>query len=178
MTDIFKKCLWSNFEAAIQMYRNAVEIAPADLWNQDSRFFYVAYHTYVFLDYYLTVPVKDFRPLLPYSIIPSDLLPSESVDDVIPNRHYSQEEMLIALNSISLKCKKLILDSAENKLQEIWIKDFEIEMHGLCPDLVHNYTVLEILFYNFRHVQHHVGQLNFMLRQKIDDVPEWVSMID
>ncbi|MCB0664852.1 MAG: hypothetical protein KDC80_03475 [Saprospiraceae bacterium] len=178
MTTLFQQCLWENFGASIKMLKNAITLYPASSWEADKRFFYLAYHTLIFLDYYLTIPVKDFRPLLPYTILPSGPIPNESVDDVIPNRHYSQEEMLKALNSISSKCKSLILDSDENKLQEIWIKDFEIEMHGLCPDLVHNYTVLEILFYNFRHVQHHVGQLNFLLRQKIDDAPEWVSMAE
>jgi uncharacterized damage-inducible protein DinB len=38
-----------------------------------------------------------------------------------------------------------------------------------------NYSVLEILLYNMRHVQHHVAQLNLLLRQGTADVPNWVS---
>ncbi|MEZ4847283.1 MAG: hypothetical protein R3B93_01345 [Bacteroidia bacterium] len=57
-------------------------------------------------------------------------------------------------------------------------KEDEIGLHGLCPSIVENYTLLEIIFYNFRHVQHHVGQLNFLLRQKADVAADWVGMVD
>jgi uncharacterized damage-inducible protein DinB len=33
----------------------------------------------------------------------------------------------------------------------------------------------ELLLYNLRHVQHHVGQLNLILRQRIDSAPGWVG---
>ena len=62
-----------------------------------------------------------------------------------------------------------------DKLMERWIDQSEINLHGLCPPLVINYTMLDILFYNLRHVQHHVGQLNYILRQKINRAPEWIS---
>jgi len=32
----------------------------------------------------------------------------------------------------------------------------------------------ELLLYNMRHVQHHAGQLNLMLRQETDSAPGWV----
>jgi uncharacterized damage-inducible protein DinB len=35
-------------------------------------------------------------------------------------------------------------------------------------------SVAETLLYNMRHVQHHAGQLNLILRQKIDSAPRWV----
>jgi uncharacterized damage-inducible protein DinB len=35
-------------------------------------------------------------------------------------------------------------------------------------------SVAEMLLYNMRHVQHHAGQLNRILRQKIDSAPRWV----
>ncbi|MBP6569035.1 MAG: hypothetical protein KA270_17810, partial [Saprospiraceae bacterium] len=34
--------------------------------------------------------------------------------------------------------------------------------------------VLEILLYNMRHVQHHTGQLNLLLRQNVHQSPKWV----
>jgi uncharacterized damage-inducible protein DinB len=36
-------------------------------------------------------------------------------------------------------------------------------------------SVVEILLYNMRHVQHHAAQLNLILRQTIDSAPGWVS---
>jgi uncharacterized damage-inducible protein DinB len=97
---------------------------------------------------------------------------------VKPDRFYSQDELLHYLSAIREKCKKLVLLSSEQKLRERWITDAEITMHGLCPGIVENYSILEILFYNFRHVQHHVAQLNFMLRQKAGIAADWVSHAD
>ena len=33
----------------------------------------------------------------------------------------------------------------------------------------------ELLLYTMRHVQHHVGQLNFILAQQADSAPRWVK---
>lgn len=33
----------------------------------------------------------------------------------------------------------------------------------------------ELLLYNLRHVQHGVGQLNLILRQKTNSAPRWVK---
>jgi len=175
MKNIFSACLWKNFGAAIDMLTNIIVICPDELWEKDKKFFYMAYHTVIFLDYYLTQPVREFHPGLSYTLGDPDNLPDEAVDDVIPDRHYTKEEFVSYLASIREKCKKLILSASEGELAARWIKDDEIDMHGLCAGLVVNYSVLEILFYNFRHVQHHVGQLNLMLRQKADMAAGWVA---
>jgi hypothetical protein len=178
MEKIFRQCLWRNFGAAIDMLRNAIVACPDELWQNDKKFFYLAYHTIIFLDYYLTYPVKKFRPLLDYTIRDVDHLPVEAVDDVIPNRVYSKEEFSVSLSSIREKCGALIKQSSEETLKDRWIKDEEVDIHGLCPSVVLNYSVLEILFYNFRHVQHHVGQLNLLLRQTANIASNWVSQAD
>jgi len=174
MKDKFKECLWINFAAAIDMLRNAVTLCPDELWQKEKKFFYLTYHTVIFLDYYLSKPVKDFTPILPYTITDSNNLPSEAVDDVIPNKFYTRQEILDYLNLIREKCRKSITHSTD-QLMERWIDPAEINLHGLCPSLVTNYSVLDMLFYNFRHVQHHVGQLNLLLRQGINKAPEWIS---
>ena len=33
----------------------------------------------------------------------------------------------------------------------------------------------ELLLYGMRHVQHHVAQLNLLLRQNVDPAPHWVK---
>ena len=79
------------------------------------------------------------------------------------------------LSAIREKAKSLILPASEEQLGRRWIVDEEVDLHGLCPSLVVNYSVLEILFYNLRHVQHHIGQLNLLLRQKADVAAEWIA---
>jgi len=178
MTDTFKQCLWKNFGATIDMLKNAINLCPDELWYKEKKFFYMAYHTAIFLDYNLSNPVSSFKSTLPYTIIDSNKLPAEAIDDVIPNKLYSKQEVLDYLSFVRSKCKNLISQASENKLNERWIDDAEVDLHGLCPSTVVNYTLLEILFYNFRHVQHHVGQLNLILRQKINAAPDWVSLVD
>lgn len=175
MVEIFKDVLWKNFGAAIDMLGDSISLCPDSLWQSEKKFFFLSYHTLIFLDYYLTIPARDFKPVLPFKLVPMESLPQDAVDDVIPNAAYTREEMLDYLSSILEKCKKLILDSSEEKLKEKWIAKEEINLHGLCPSLVEDYSVIEILFYNLRHVQHHVGQLNLILRQKINAAPDWVS---
>lgn len=175
MQQTFTDCLWKNFAAAIDMLKNTIVLCPDEVWQNEKKFFYTAYHTVIFLDYYLTNPVKDFQPVLAYTLADADKLPPGAVDDVIPTKFYSKEEMLAYLSAIRSKCKELIVNATPDKLTQRWINDDEINMHGLCPSLVTNYTLLEILFYNFRHVQHHVAQLNFILRQKANVAAEWIS---
>jgi uncharacterized damage-inducible protein DinB len=41
-----------------------------------------------------------------------------------------------------------------------------------------NYNRIEMIVYNMRHVQHHVGQLNLLLRQNEDVAGKWISQTD
>jgi hypothetical protein len=175
MEGIFRQCICSNFLGAIDMLKGIIDLCPNEMWLKDKKFYYMAYHTTIFLDYYMSHPVTDFNPMLPYTILPEKELPLEAIDDVIPNRHYSQEEMIAYLIDIRKKCHQLILNTNDQDLHHKWIKPTEINLHGLCPSIVEEYTVLEIIFYNFRHLQHHVGQLNFMLRNSANVAADWIS---
>lgn len=178
MNQIFQESLWKNFAAVIDMLKNIIVICPDEIWQKEREIFYMTYHTTIFLDYYLTRPVKDFHPDLPYTIGDPDHLPSKAIDDVIPNQFYSREELLTYISAIREKCKKLIKQTPMEEFTGRWINDDEINMHDLCPSLVIKYNLLEILLYNFRHVQHHVGQLNLLLRQKANVAVEWISQSD
>lgn len=178
MTNHFQTTLWKNFAAVIDMLDNIIAICPDELWEKDVQVYYMSYHVTIFLDYYLTSPVKDFTPLLPYTLRDPVHLPDGAVDDVLPSRFYSRDEVRNALATVREKGKQLVFFSPAEKLTERWIKDDEIELHGLCPSLVVKYSLLEILFYNFRHIQHHVGQLNLLLRQRANVAADWIALAD
>ena len=175
MNQQFQDVTWKNFAAAIDMLRNIIIICPDDIWQKEKKIFYMVYHTTIFLDYYLSKPVKDFHPRLPYTIADPERLPAEAIDDVIPNQFYTKEQLLDYIAGIRAKCKRLILETPAEKFSEHWIDDDEINLHNLCPQTVVNYNRWEIIFYNLRHVQHHVGQLNLLLRQKANVAAEWIS---
>ena len=175
MDNAYQQTLWKNFAAEIDMLSAAVQLSPGQLWDEEGKFYYLTYHTTIFLDYYLSRPVRDFVPVLPYHIIDPGKMPAGAVDDVMPDRHYSRQELMDALILIREKCRRMTLVSTEEQLMARWIEPEEWDLHDLCPSLVRDYTVLEILFYNLRHVQHHVGQLNYILRTTIDQVPGWIA---
>jgi hypothetical protein len=170
-----KQCLWMNFGAVIDMLHHAIDSCPDDLWQGEKKFYYLSYHTTIFLDYYASYPVKDFNPYLPYTLWDTEQLPSGAIDDVIPADTYSREDLLNYIGRVKEKCRRLILGMPTASFHARWIEDDEVELHGLCPPSLVKYSILDILFYNLRHVQHHVGQLNLLLRQKTNSAPAWVA---
>ncbi|MEO8665869.1 MAG: DinB family protein [Ignavibacteria bacterium] len=168
MIEDLKQSLWKQFGASIDMLKNAIEVWPEEYWHTEKKFFYVSYHCLFFLDYYLTIPHKNFSTPLSFTIREPSEIPEEAVDDIIPDRIYSKEELLGYLQSVREKCHKVIGSLTEEKLKERWREESGPR----------NYSVLEILLYNMRHVQHHTAQLNFYLRQKINAAPDWVSRAD
>jgi hypothetical protein len=165
MIDALKESLWKQFGASIDMLKNAIALFPDDYWNDNKKLFYITYHALIFLDYYLTIPPKNFSAGLPFTITEPDNQPEDAIDDIIPNRIYSKNELLEYLQSSRNKCHQLISDLTKEKLAERWIEE----------EGTRNYSFLELLLYNMRHVQHHAAQLNLLLRQGIDNAPRWVS---
>jgi DinB superfamily len=151
------KTLWSQFSASIEMLENAIMLCPAEQWNTGTRFWYNAYHCLFFLDYYLTMDPKTFSPPAPFTL--------SEFEDTMPERVYEKQELINYLQYNREKGRQLISGLTEEKLFGRWIN-----VSGSM-----NYTVFEILLYNMRHVQHHAAQLNLLLRQSINDAPDWVS---
>jgi hypothetical protein len=176
MLTTLKQGLWKQFGASIDMLGNAIEAWPDSNWKANKRFFYLAYHSLVFLDYYLTIPPKDFISVLPFTLCDPGKLPADAVDDVVPDRMYSKTELLDYLRSCRQKCHKVILGLTDEKFNERWITgqgNMNLELSG--ADAMH-FSVLEILLYNMRHVQHHAAQLHLLLRQTLNTAPDFVSM--
>ena len=82
---------------------------------------------------------------------------------MLPERVYKKDELLAYLQHGRDKYHSVIAGLDEENITDRWINDRK------------NYCIVEILLYNMRHVQHHTGQLNLLLRQGINDAPKWVS---
>ncbi len=173
-----KNSFWKHFAASIDMLSNAIAMWPDDKWNSDKGFFYKAYHCAIFLDYYLTIPPKNFISPLAFTLTEPEYIPAEAIDDVVPDRIYSKKELLDYVRISREKCRKVISDLSEEKLHEPWISQSGRMDLDLAGSGTLQYSVLDILLYNLRHVQHHVGQLNLLLRQTINSAPEYVSLAD
>lgn len=165
MNNSIKEILWNQFGASIDMLINVILSSPADYFMANKRFYYIAFHSTIFLDYYLTIPPKDFNPMLPFTRKEAEEIPKDAIGDLIPDKMYTQQEIGDYLSTIRIKCKKLIDSLTEEKLSERFTEGTEPE------DM--DYPILEITLYNLRHTQHHVAQLNLLIRQDLNQHMEW-----
>ena len=160
MYTAWKDLLWKQFGGTIDMLENAITACPEKVWSDRSGFhecWYMAYHTLFFLDYYLSDPSQEFTPPLPFTL--SELDPAGK----LPDRVYTKAEMLTYLTYGREKCRVRIAGLTKGNEGEP------------CRFELKNMSVVELLLYNMRHVQHHAAQLNLLLRQRIDSAPNWVG---
>jgi hypothetical protein len=161
-----QQSIWRQFGAGIDMLQNVIEHAPDDLLTGNRRFFYLTYHTVMFLDYYLTIPPYNFQSGLPFKITEPEDRPIDSVGDMIPERTYTRQELLGYVQSSRSKCRELIEDLSSD--QNLNLRFTEGDQDG---DM--DYSIIEILLYNLRHTQHHVGQLHLLMRQEYNTHLDW-----
>jgi hypothetical protein len=169
MDTFWKAILWRQFGAAIDMLANAMRSCPEDVWAKDPAkrpewidndvvgFWYVAYHTIFFLDYYLSVQPEGFVPPAPFTR--AELDPA----GLLPERPYTKAELQSYLGHCRGKCRAM-LDAISD---EDFRKASAFSRFG--------FSRAEMLLYNLRHVQHHAAQLNLLLRQQTGGAPGWVS---
>jgi hypothetical protein len=159
----WKATTWSQFGAAIDTLKRAIEMCPDDLWYDATRhhqFWYMAHHAIFWLDFYLTGSDEDFRPPEPFGL--EELDPA----GVIPDPPYTKAELMTYLQYARGKCRETIESMTEEKASG----QFQMGRVKL--------SVAELLLYNLRHVQHHAAQMVLILRQKIDDAPGWVFKVE
>ena len=173
MIEHLRKILWNQFGASIDMLKNIIALWPDQHWNLTNKVYYLSFHTFLFLDYYLTIPPTNYAAPLPFTMISPDKVPYYAVDDLLPGRLYSQNELLNGLQTCRQKCKQVIFGLTEESVHRLWI-DQPDDIAG-SPTL--QYSVLEILLYNLKHVQHHVGQLNLLLREETGHAADWISSV-
>jgi len=139
----FKSILWQQLGAAIDMLENAMHACSDELWGdhtQHPQFWYIAYHTLFFLDFYLTDSVVEFTPPAPFTL--SELDPK----GMLPERVYTKEELQTYLEFGPGKCKTAIESLTDEKTNRRF-KYGRIDL-----------SIAELFLYNLRHVQHHAGQ--------------------
>jgi DinB superfamily len=160
MTETTREILWLQFGASIDMLENAIVACPDDVWGDQfefSAFWYITYHTLFYLDYYASESPDGFAPPAPYTL--SEFDPA----GVFPDRVYLKAEMLDYLEFAREKVRLLIFGLTPETMALRFVNEYR------------NYSRLEILLYNMRHVQHHAAQLNLLIRQHGSDAPNWVS---
>lgn len=149
--------IWSQFGASLDMLENAIRMCPDEHWDTELNFWKLSFHCTFWTDYYLTTEPSKFESPTQFTF--SEFDPT----DKKPDRTYSKAEVLGHVGHCRQKAIQLISGLTAEKLNDRWINEYK------------NYSLLEILLYNLRHIQHHTAQLNLLLRQTIDNAPTWVS---
>jgi hypothetical protein len=148
--------IWSQFGASLDMLENAINMCPEEHWDTPLDFWYSSYHCIFWTDYYLTTEPAKFQPPAPFDLSEFD------PEGKKPERTYTKTEVLGYLDYCRQKANRLISGLTAEKLNDRWVDEYK------------NYSMFEITLYNLRHVQHHAGQLNLLLRQTINNAPSWV----
>jgi hypothetical protein len=165
METLWSTALWPQFGAAIDMLENALVACPEALWMERiwpdppppefpphfAEFWYVTFHTLVWLDLYLSgVPEEEFAPPAPFA---QGVLDSVEVQ---PERPYTKEELRDYLVSMRRKCHSTLVtltdEQARQPVEYPWSEGQPI-------------SFLELQIYTMRHVQEHAAQLSLFLGQ-------------
>lgn len=154
-----KTIIWQQFGAAIDMLENAIRACPAEVWGKQvgpQEFWYLAFHTLFYIDLYLSESDAGFSPPAPFTL--------DEMDErgLLPERVYTKEELLSYVDHGRAKCRTTIRSMTSERAGQ------------RCGFAWLDLSVAELLLYTMRHVQHHAGQLNLILRQKSDTSPGWV----
>lgn len=154
-----KQLIWNQFGASIDALKNAITNCPENIWGDKSnyhQYWYVAYHTLFWLDLYLDGSSEGFMPPEPFKL--EELDPA----GVLPERVYMKDELLAYLEHGRNKGKEIILNLTDEQAE----KQCQVGRVSLPYG--------ELLLYIMRHIQHHTGQLNLLLRLKADIGSKWV----
>lgn len=167
---ISNEMLRRQFEAAIDMFGDALVNCPDDLWEAQlwedqpnqwvaqgfSKFWYLCYHTLFWLDLYLTGAEEGFLPPAPFDLV--EMEPNETLP-----RTYSRQELLGYLEYCRQKCRETVGGMTQEQANRI------------CQFAWGELPFAELQLYNLRHVQEHAAQLQLFLGQQAGHSEKWVS---
>lgn len=161
MDTALKTSLWQQFGAAIDTLDDAIVACPDQLWTavlwkdeEDTRygqFWYIATHTLMWLDLFLTGSMEGFLPPPPF------------IRGALPENPHTKEEVRTYLQECRQKSKAMFESLTDD------------EAYRICTFAWMTPTFLELQLYSMRHIQEHAAQLAFFLGQQGISGPEWVA---
>ncbi len=77
------------------MLTSTIANCADDYVTTHRRFYNIAFHSTIFLDYYLTLPPSDFSPLLSFTQKDAKDRPTETIGDLIPDKIYSNQALVM-----------------------------------------------------------------------------------
>jgi hypothetical protein len=149
--------LESQYRAALEMLRGAIDGFPGELWNatdHGNRTWRIAYHALFYADLYLSPSEEEFagwEHAIPHA---------NFMDAPIGERHNTGEELLDYADTIATRLGQAIAALPMERASGFeWLPFSRLELH----------------IYNIRHIKHHAGQLIERLRASGEQGVEWVG---
>ena len=161
MDTILKTSIWQQFGAALDTLDEAIIACPDSLWTaamwddeDDPRYgqvWYIAYHTLIWLDLFLTGSSKGFLPPPPF------------LRGVMPENPYTKADILTYLTHCRQTSKAAIEGLTDERAYQVCKFDW------MEP------TYLELQLYSMRHIQEHAAHLSFFLGRNGITGPDWIA---
>ena len=155
-----REALGAQFAAALDMLERALGACPESAWGGPGdwhAFWYLASHTLWWTDYYLAGDAAGFRPPAPFGMEEAD------PDGALPPRVFTPGELQAYLAHVRARLELVLAELSDERAA------------APCGYPRKDFSVHELHLYNLRHVQHHVGQLQLLLRQAGVTPPRWVA---
>lgn len=152
---IFLDICKNEYHALIEMLHKAINLCPEILWDQKSKgppFWQLAYHTAYYLDFYLGESPKKHKERFDIK---------ENLNERM-KRVLTKKQLKSYLTATRMKCDSVLEELTTKKLEG------KNSYFWTGPTLAHR------LVYNIRHSQHHIGQLNSILRRNGNETVKWV----
>ena len=162
-----KQVIRSQYLAALEMLKQAVEKCPESLWNvpeDRNKFWHVAYHAIFYTHLYLQDTEKDFQAWEnhrnEYQFLGPMPWPPHNLPEI--GEPYTREEL------------RSYLDLVREQVQ-VRVPVLDLEAASGFDWLP--FGKLELQFYNIRHLQQHTAELYKRLGAKAGIDLEWIGSI-
>ncbi len=147
----YKRIVLSQFDAAFVMLEECIRKCPAAKWRSkvgNWKFWHVAYHAIYGVDGYTVRKTSDWKPHPKFQ-------PGGEAD--VMNEYPTQEISKRVMLEYLVHCRKKLHASVKRETAASLRRDAGF------PWL--HFTRAELLVYNLRHFQHHIGPLGALLRR-------------
>lgn len=170
MLSLFTDALRGQYGAVFSTLRAAIECCPDDLWADESdggpAVWRIAFHTLYSLGLYFADGRADFRPPSfheRWHEVLGSKLPHPPYNFERPSTVLTKRQLLGYLEELRDQCEQVLAGLTAERLAEE--SPFEWQ----------RFTVAELMVYNIRHAQHHVGQVHLLLRRRGGIESQWIG---
>lgn len=160
-----KAVLYSQYEASLSMLKAVITSADDEIWYQknenNASYWHIIYHLLFCTDCYLCKDVKSFKVWNKHKKDYHFLgeIPNQPNERPSISEPYTKTEIL--------EYFELIMGTLKQRIDDA---DLEADSGFYWVPV----NKLELQLYNIRHIQHHTGQLAYLLRDQRNKGIKWV----